>query len=137
MDYLRINRENIYYLKNFIDDMGTSSRSFRYYANRNPDEVIDNHLVTYILCDVDPVGYGHLDKENEKVWLGVCVIDGQHGKGYGKMIMEKLVDSYSGDIWLSVDVDNVRAINLYKLFSFNIMSEDDTTVYMKRNATSI
>ena len=137
MGYLSINHENIHHLKNFIDNIGTSSKEFRYYSYRNPDEVIDNHLVTFLLCDIVAVGYGHLDKEDDRVWLGICVKDDQCGKGYGKKIMKKLINSYDGDIWLSVDADNERAINLYKLFSFNIISEDDTVVYMKRNATSI
>ena len=137
MKFLPINNDTICYLEDFIESMGDSSHSFRYYSSRNPDEVIENHIVTFLLFDDDYVGYGHLDRENDKVWLGICVKEGFKGKGYGKKIMEKLVTSYDGDIYLSVDKDNQHATNLYEIFSFEEIDSNDKLYFMRRNATNI
>ena len=116
--------------------MGDSSNLFRYYNTRNV-KVIENHMTTFLLFDGPSVGYGHLDVEDDKVWLGICVKEKCRGKGYGKKIMERLVDSHDGDIHLSVDKDNEPAINLYKFFSFEKIDENDKLYFMKRNATSL
>ena len=137
MNFLHINKDNIHHLKYFLNNIGESSKQFRYYENRKPEKVIDNHMVTFLACDDDCVGYGHLDEENEKVWLGICVKDVACGKGYGKLIMNKLVNSYDGEIWLSVDSTNKKAIKLYDSFSFNLVEQKNDVIYMKRNATSI
>jgi len=120
-----------------MEKMGDSSKTFRYYSKRKPEEAISNHIVTLLLFDGFLVGYGHLDKEGGKVWLGVCVSEGYHGKGYGKKIMEKLISSYNGDIHLSVDKNNKKALSLYEKFSFKKVKKDDTVFYMKRDASSI
>ena len=114
--------------------MGASSKKFRYYAKRAPEEAIANHMVTILLFDGPSIGYGHLDKEANKVWLGICVKDKYCGKGYGKEVMRYLTDSYSGDIYLSVDKDNLSAQRLYGLFSFKIIKESGNIFYMKRCA---
>mgnify|MGYP005826578975 FL=1 len=137
MKFLPINTDNVCYLEDFIESMGDSSPSFRYYSSRNPNEVIKNHISTFLLIDDGCVGYGHLDKEDEKVWLGICVKEGRKGKGYGKAIMEKLVSSYDGDIYLSVDIDNHVAINLYKTFYFEKIDTSDKLYFMRKNATNL
>ena len=71
-------------------------------------------------------------KEEDKVWLGICIKEGSEGKGYGKIIMQKLVDSYDGDIHLSVDKDNAKAFRLYEQFLFKKIQENDSTFFMKR-----
>lgn len=137
MKFLMINDENIEHLDDFIKIIGSSSASFRYYNSRDTS-IIKNHVFTFLLYDDEFVGYGHLDKEDDKVWLGICVKEGCHGKGYGKKIMEKLVD-YDGDIYLSVDAINARAIRLYQLFQFKEIDRTEKIVYMKRevNAPSL
>tara|TARA_R100001082_G_C4325978_1_gene143360 strand:+ start:113 stop:526 length:414 start_codon:yes stop_codon:yes gene_type:complete len=135
--FLPVNSLNIFHLKKFIDEMGSSEKTFRYYDKRNPETAIKNHLLTTILFDDNAVGYGHLDKEDDKIWLGICVKEGKQGKGYGKEIMKKLVESCSEDIYLSVDSDNEKAIKLYKLFSFEELKRSENILYMKRNASSL
>jgi len=132
MKFLRINDKNISYLNKFIKNMGNSSKGFRYYSKRNPHMAIGNHILTFLLMDDDAVGYGHLDKEEEKVWLGICVKEGCQGKGYGREIMKRLTGYHTGDIYLSVDKDNEAAVNLYKLFSFEKIGEEANIFYMKR-----
>ena len=133
MKFAKITSDNLNYLKDFMAVIGSSSYSFRYYNSRD-FLVTENHIITLLLYDNEFVGYGHLDKEDNKVWLGICVKEGCFGKGYGKKIMEKLVKSYTGDIYLSVDDDNSRAIRLYKLFDFIEINKDDDIIYMKRKA---
>ena len=133
MKFLSVNKNNLHHLKNFIDNMGSSIKTFRYYCARKPEEVISDHIITLLLFDNDCVGYGHLDMEEDTVWLGICVKQSYQGKGYGKKIMKELVGYYDGDIHLSVDSDNVGAINLYKIFHFKKIRQKDFTVYMKRS----
>jgi len=53
-------------------------------------------------------------------------------------MMQKLIDSYQGDIYLSVDIDNQKAIHVYKMFDFEILKETENIIYMRRkNDTSI
>ena len=140
MKFLPVNLKNLDSLYEFIRNMGTSSSNFRYFSKRKPEKAILNHLVTLLLYDQGIVGYGHLDCENGKVWLGICIKEGNHGKGYGKIIMKRLVSSFGGDIHLSVDRDNARAYSLYRLFGFKKISENDTMYYMMKrgkNDTSL
>jgi len=132
MKFIPINHKNIEHLTQFIENIGASSKFFRYYDKRQASSVINNHIVTLLLFDGPSVGYGHLDKEKDKIWLGICVKEGFEGKGYGKKIMKKLINSYDKDIHLSVDKDNKKAFHLYKRFSFKKIKESDTMFFMKR-----
>jgi len=132
MKNVTIDKNNVHLVDNFIKNIGNSAGTFRYYSKRKPQEAIDNHIITLLLFDESYVGYGHLDKEDETVWLGICVKEGATGKGYGKKIMQKLVNSYDGEITLSVDSSNKKAINLYKSFSFLETKKSPDIVYMKR-----
>ena len=120
----KISVENLEILDKFISKIGKSRLTFRYFDKRIPKEAIKTHLFTIVLLDSangrykSPVAYGHLDKEGEKVWLGVCVIDSCIGKGYGNIIMKELLNFYDGEIYLSVDEDNIKAINMYKKNKF-------------------
>ncbi|MAL59289.1 MAG: hypothetical protein CMC14_04500 [Flavobacteriaceae bacterium] len=119
---IRITDENIFYLKEFIENLAENSKKFRYYASR-PFSFIKNHLVTVVfLKNEKPFAYGHLDKEKDKVWLGIALIPSYTGKGYGKKMMDVLIN-YANEndlkkINLSVDADNLKAISLYRKFGF-------------------
>ena len=132
MEFLRINHDNIEDLEKFISRIGNSSETFRYYNQRNPRDVVENHMITFLLYDNGPVGYGHLDKEENNVWLGICIKDDKTGNGYGNIMMEKLVNYYNGKINLSVDYQNERAINLYKKFSFVEYKKVNGMIFMTR-----
>jgi GNAT superfamily N-acetyltransferase len=98
-------------------------KSFRYFDKR-PLEIIQNHKVTIIGYDNNnhPVAYGHLDSEDEKVWLGVLVADDMRGKGMGNQILDFLIsfaiENKINRICLSVDNNNSIAIDLYKKKGF-------------------
>jgi ribosomal protein S18 acetylase RimI-like enzyme len=124
-------------IDSFLKNAGDSLKFFRYF-NKRPVSAIAGHLVTCLLIDHEkPVGYGHLDLENEIVWLGIAVIDSGKRKGYGKIIMSFLIDfaskSQINEINLSVDKNNHAAIQLYTFFEFEIVSElNEFSILMKK-----
>ena len=137
MNFLKIDKNNVDKLESFVKTIGSSADTFRYYAKRTPSEAIANHLVTFLLFDGDSVGYGHLDEEDGVVWLGIIVKESCVGRGYGKSIMEELINSYDGNICLTVDGDNNAAIGLYKKLGF-VVTKENPVVYMERsNDTNI
>jgi GNAT superfamily N-acetyltransferase len=135
MNLVSVENENIHLLKTFIENMGEASKSFRYFNKRSIDVII-NHLVTILLLENEfPVAYGHLDREKNTVWLGVCVLPAFSGNGYGKMIMDKLIATAKKmqivEISLTVDKDNKKAMNLYKKYDFKQEKEfDDSFRYI-------
>lgn len=81
---IAVDGSNRYLVEDFLKDGGESLLHFRYFKNR-PLDVLDHHLVTLLLIDAGrPVCYGHLDKEGEKVWLGIAALETEIGKGWGK-----------------------------------------------------
>jgi ribosomal protein S18 acetylase RimI-like enzyme len=123
----RINSRNRELVSKFIANAGNSVTTFRYYNSRSLD-VISNHLVTVVAMEGDePVGYGHLDKENEITWLGIAVAHSKRGAGIGNIIMDFLVQEARllnvSQISLTVDKENIPAIKLYGKFGFINTSE--------------
>ena len=134
MNTVKIEKENIGLLEVFIRQLGDAKKSFRYFNSRSA-EVIENHLATIMFVNetTQPVAYGHLDKENEDVWLGVCVLPAYKKLGYGKKMMQTLINSAHKlgvtPILLTVDKDNSAAIQLYEKFNFKVTEE--TATYFK------
>lgn len=124
MKKILINEYNIELLEKFINKIQKESLTFRYYENRDV-EVIKNHVITIILItdDEEFVGYGHLDNENEIIWLGVVVLEKFQNMGYGnillKLLLEKAKEKKVKRIRLSVDKKNLSAMKLYKKFGFS------------------
>lgn len=128
-----ISSENLEDLEKFLSVNPEGLKKFRYY-NKREHTCVSNHLVTYLFYfDNEIVGYGHLDEEKDRIWLGIMVSDTQVGKGYGKEIMKKLLSDCNQDIFLSVDKDNISAIKLYQLFGFYIIEETINYHIMKKN----
>ena len=93
------------------------SDSFRYFDKREFD-VINNHIYTCLYSfDEDYFGYGHIDREGDKNWLGIFISEKYRGFGLGEIIMNDLI-SKSDIIYLTVDIDNISAISLYKKIGF-------------------
>ncbi len=129
MNIIHIDTQNIDVLKDFIRNIGVTSSSFRYYNSREV-EVIKNHLITILLLDnLKPVAYGHLDVEDGITWLGICVLTNFQGRGYSKIIMEELIlwgiKLNLQTIFLTVDKDNLKAINLYERYNFSQEFENE------------
>lgn len=128
MNYNLIDNKNIYLLKEFIQN--EKSENFRYYKNRNI-EVIKNHILTLILTNEikNIIGYGHLDSEENKIWLGICVCENYRGKGYGKKIMNYILGFAKNNnlekIHLTVDKNNIIAKKLYEKKNFIVEKENE------------
>lgn len=128
--FQRINKENIHLIDEFLLALGDGANSFRYFAKR-PVEIVLKHLLTVILIDEQkiPVAYGHLDKEDTDLWLGIAVAHNAQGIGLGKKMLHYLIDyaRMQGEvsITLTVDKHNSRAIRLYEANSFVRTVEKD------------
>jgi ribosomal protein S18 acetylase RimI-like enzyme len=127
MKIISIDNTNLHLLQNFIDNLGDTAQNFRYFNHRNID-VIKNHLLTVLLVEKDkPVAYGHLDVENDIVWLGACVLPDFQGQGLSNMVMNELINfarkNKVKEIHLTVDNDNTNAVYLYKKFGFKRKKE--------------
>ncbi len=122
MNLVRISNENTALLEQFLQNAASSLQQFRYFNKRSFD-VLKNHIVTFILEeDGNALAYGHLDKESEIVWLGICIIESRRGQGLGIRMMEELLkfadENKIQRIKLAVDNDNLTAQSLYKKFGF-------------------
>jgi ribosomal protein S18 acetylase RimI-like enzyme len=134
--FVKIDEHSKNEISAFINNAGNSLEKFRYYNSR-PIDTIKNHLVTYLYyCNNIPVAYGHLDKEDGTVWLGIAVAEKYTGKGIGKNMMQKLIsyaDVHNIDtIKLSVDRNNEQAIMMYTLFGFECTEEKNETLFFKK-----
>ena len=120
-------------ISNFFESNKSGQKFFRYYHKR-PFSVIKNHLITLLLKEDDEIiGYGHLDLENKNVWLGIMVADKCVGKGIGGSIISELLKYHNGEINLSVDDNNYKAISLYKKFNFFEKDKKNNIIIMLKN----
>lgn len=114
-------------LKNFIQSSGDSLKTFRYYEKRDFKIILNHILTTLLFFNNKPIAYGHLEKEDDKIWLGIMVSESEKGKGFGKVIMSYLIsyckENKFSNIFLTVDKNNLNAIYLYQKFDFKIVSE--------------
>lgn len=120
MKIIQVNSTDI--INDFLSVAGNSLEHFRYFNKRKPSAIL-NHISTLIITKNDiPVAYGHLDPEGDNIWLGICVVENQTGKGYGAIMMNSLLNEaimYNiKEIKLIVDCDNHSAIHLYEKFGF-------------------
>lgn len=124
-------------VKEFILHSGNSIRTFRYFNNRNYD-VISNHLVTYLLYGDSgfPIGYGHLEFEGDKHWLGIAISEKFKGCGFGTLMMRNLIEFAKEkkvlSIYLTVDNENISAIKLYEKFGFQKINHLNESIKMMR-----
>ena len=118
-------------LDEFIKSNINGAKTFRYFSKR-PYSVIKNHIYTclYYIDDVC-VGYGHLDFEDKKTWLGIIVSDTEVGKKIGDQIMDDLIFKSKEDIYLTVDTNNDLAVHLYKKKGFEILENKINYYLMK------
>ena len=118
------NRADLVY---FLNSAGNSLNSFRYFKSREL-AVIQNHIITILFYfNSKPIGYGHIDYDQNIFWLGVCVSDKYLGLGIGRNIVNYLIQKSRSlkinHICLSVDKRNSSAIKLYKNIGFIFYEE--------------
>ncbi|MCB0507850.1 MAG: GNAT family N-acetyltransferase [Chitinophagales bacterium] len=133
---VQLHPQNQHLLELFLQKMGNSKHSFRYFESRSLD-ILQQHVITLLYVEDDePIAYGHLDKEDDIVWLGIAVAENQKGKGLGNKIMQALIENakqlYVEKIRLSVDKDNAIAIKLYEKFGFKMISENQKSYFMEK-----
>lgn len=119
---INITDQNLDILKDFFKNLSVEKKAFRYFESRG-FEIIKNHVYTVVLySNGEAVSYGHLDKEEEIVWLGILVKLKFQGQGFSNIMMELLINKASElklkEIRLAVDKSNYLAFNLYKKFGF-------------------
>ena len=129
---IEITENNNYLLNGFLNN--SIPGTFRYFNKRSVN-VISNHLITLILTDDNlPVGYAHIDYDDNKYWFGICILENYQGKGYGKKLMEYIFNHEKiiniDNIYLTVDKINDIAISLYKKYNFYIIEERNTYFIM-------
>ena len=130
MKIVQVSKDNFSILPVFVSNLGEAAKTFRYFSKR-PIDIVYNHLVTILLVDEEQaLAYGHLEEEDGNVWLGICVLPAYKGKGFGKIIMERLIEEAKKKglqtISLTVDQDNLSAIGLYEKCGFKLCSEYNT-----------
>ena len=135
-DIIEITEQNTILLNNFILN-NKLPYTFRYFNKRNIN-VINNHLITIILLDKDlPVGYAHIDFDDNKYWFGICILEEYQGKGYGKKVMKYIFNNEKikniDKIYLTVDKINTIAIKLYTKLNFYNIDEKDSYFTMLKN----
>jgi ribosomal protein S18 acetylase RimI-like enzyme len=131
------NDNDIEDVKKFIESNPIGCENFRYYLKRDIS-VIQNHIFTCLYYNNENVvGYGHLDYEDGKIWLGIFVSDDSKSKGFGGMIMDDLLSKTDETIYLSVDKNNKIAQRLYKNKKFLIFKENDKNIIMIKNGRHV
>jgi ribosomal protein S18 acetylase RimI-like enzyme len=119
----------------FLNSAGNSLNSFRYFKNRELS-VIKSHIITILFYhNSKPIGYGHIDYDQNIYWLGVCVSDKYFGLGIGRNIVNHLIQKSRrlkiNQICLSVDKSNSSAIKLYKNIGFKFYEEKNSVEYYR------
>jgi len=124
-------------LERFLSKLGSGAASFRYFASR-PLSVINKHLKTILLYNIEsePIGYGHLEWEDDICWLGIAIAEKSKGKGYGKMMMQELFLLAKRNnvelISLSVDRSNQVAASMYEKLGFQLFKETDQVLFYNK-----
>ena len=139
MEVLRIKNisSDLKLLHHFISNLGEAKLNFRYFDKREMS-AIQNHLVTLLVMNDDiPVGYGHLDQENENTWLGISVNPDFQGQGIANTIMTELISDAKKNsikiIQLTVDKENITAQKLYEKFKFKKIELSENVTFYKYN----
>ncbi len=137
MRIVTINPNTIDLIDSFLSEQSEISEHFRYFQSRDPHTIVQQHVYTIVGVDEETnqvIAYGHIDYE-EKYWLGICIWKSYCGKGYGKQIMNELIEYADKNkiiLSLSVDKTNINAIQLYKRYNFSLTHETKTILYMNR-----
>jgi RimJ/RimL family protein N-acetyltransferase len=136
VETLEIITANINLIKQFLLNAGSSLQTFRYFEKRNL-EIIHKHLLTNVLLkEKKVIGYGHLEMEKDKVWLGIAIVESQLGMGFGLYLMNSLIDSAKKLqiklLYLSVDKVNIGAIKLYEKVGFFKVDELNNNSFLMK-----
>ena len=125
MNTVVVGNDNLYLLKEFIASLGEAGKTFRYFDTRDLT-VLKNHLATLLFVGEDgtALAYGHLDKDGERVWVGIAVLPFAQGKSIGSKMMASLFNESDRlkitQLTAAVDEDNKASQALFKKFGFTL-----------------
>lgn len=138
LNIVEIKTDNIVLLDNFIIDISKNQNNtnFRYY-NKRESSIIQNHIITVLLFDSDKVaiGYSHIDydHDNDTYWFGIYLEEEYRNKKNGDLLLKYLLSHNKlfniNEINLTVDIDNINAIKLYKNNGFHIVDTNTINTY--------
>ena len=122
--------ESLIELDNFIKSNLIGLKHFRYFKNRTYS-VLKNHVYTSLYYEKNQlVGYGHLDLEGDKIFVGIMVSDNQVRKKIGTEILIVLIKNSSKSLYCTVDILNKPSFNLVTKNGFKILETKDTYYIM-------
>jgi GNAT superfamily N-acetyltransferase len=136
---VQIKEDNQFLIKEFLKANPVARINFRYFEKRSlSTSLLKNHIVTNLYYEgLVCIGYGHLDKDQDIIWLGIMVSDKHRRMGFGDFIMNDLISNKDVDsIYLSVDKINLSAIKLYLKKGFK-MIEEKSDIYIMRYFVTI
>lgn len=125
----KMDRDKLSVIKPKVDDViaffeTNNSEYFRYFQKREYN-IISRHLYTALyLYDRTVFGYGHIDFENYN-WLGVFIKEEFRGKNLSSYLLNDLLKNCKEDVYLTVDLENIIAYNIYKKFGFKVVDKQD------------
>ncbi|MBD3252337.1 GNAT family N-acetyltransferase [Candidatus Pacearchaeota archaeon] len=78
-----------------------------------------SNKIKVIIAEInrEVVGFAYITKFRKK-GFGMMTKEGYQGKGIGKKILKEILKGEKG-VYLSVDIENPAAINLYKKYGFS------------------
>ena len=105
---------------------------FRYFKKRIFETCIQTHVITLLYSTY---GYAHIDKDANtgRHYLGICVLPEYQGNGVGKKLIETLFKLFTGEVYLTVDKENVRTILLYEKYGFKCIGETAKTYEYRKS----
>lgn len=132
IDLDKSNHEHIY--NEFLSKI--KNEKFRYFDKRRSN-CISNHLKTSVLYDCNTqtfIGYSHIDEAADKLWFGIYIDPSHQSKKLGVQLLSYMLlcpSIIDKDLFLTVDIDNFKAINLYKKNGFVITKTTNSYHEMK------
>jgi RimJ/RimL family protein N-acetyltransferase len=121
-------------LQLFLNNCTDELKNFRYFKKRKLD-IVDSHLLSnLVFLNETPIAYFHLEKENNLIWFGICVNKKYQKFGIGSLILNNVISfaklNNLKSIHLTVDCENIAAINLYTKYKFKIKKISDSIINM-------
>ena len=142
LNIIEITDNNINLLNDFINKIKINNdKNFRYYRTRDIN-CIKNHIITILLFDINinsgsAIGYAHIDYVDDTYWFGIYLDENYRGNKIGDLIIKYILSHNKlfniNKINLTVDIDNINAIKLYKNNHFNIVNIDNINIYYLMN----
>jgi RimJ/RimL family protein N-acetyltransferase len=134
MKNIHFKKTNTKNLKKFLSICKEELKTFRYF-NKRSISIIKTHVLNNIIAIDDlPIGYFHLEKENNIFWFGVCISKKYQSNKLGSLILSYVISfclfNNIKKINLTVDAHNTKAIHLYIKYKFKIKKINGGMIHM-------